>query len=542
MGNDGRRRLAAAAAFLMAATAASRVLGLVREMAMVYFLGLGAGMGAFTVAFKVPSLVRTLLADTALSAAFIPVFSELLEKERRREAWRLASTVTLLATVALGAVSALGMLFAEQIIAVVAPGYRDPETIQLAVDLTRIMFPTVAVLGVAGIFMGILNSHERFGLPALAPIAWNLAIIGAVAFFARDHGFYALAWGVLVGTVVELLIQLPAVLRLGRRLFLGLDLRHPGVRQVGLLLGPVVLSLGIVNFNALINTIIASYISEPAPAYIDKAFRLFQLPQGMFAVAIGTVLFPMLSRLAAAGRMPEFRQSVSLGIRQIVFVTLPFTGFFLVLGEPTSRLVYGLSDRVQQSDIDQVAWALAFFSLGLVFVSANTMLNRAFYGIQKAWLPLVVGVFNLILNAALSLLLYRPLGVGGITLATSLVSTFNFFALLVLLRREVGDLQGRRLLGSGLRSVASLIPLIGVSYGLWRLLEDALGVPLAGGGWAAAPRLLVSLSVAYLGGGAAYLAAAWLMRMDEVRQVREVVRRRRDPREAGDEIRRASDD
>lgn len=534
MGNEGRRRLAAAAAFLMAATAASRVLGLVREMAMVYYLGLGPGMGAFTVAFKVPSLVRTLLADTALSAAFIPVFSELLEKERRREAWQLAATVTLLATVGLGVVSALGMLFAEEIIAVVAPGYRDPDTIRLAVDLTRIMFPSVAVLGLAGIFMGILNSHERFGLPALAPIIWNLTIIGAVTFFAREQGFYALAWGVLAGTVVELLVQLPAVLRLGGRLFLSLDLRHPGVRQVGLLLGPVVLSLGVVNFNALINTIIASYISEPAPAYIDKAFRLFQLPQGMFAVAIGTVLFPMLSRLAAADRMTEFRESVSLGIRQIVFVTLPFTGFFLVLGEPTSRLVYGLSDRVQQSDIDQVAWALAFYSLGLVFVSANTMLNRAFYGIQKAWLPLVVGVVNLALNATLSLLLYRPLGVGGITLATSLVSTFNFFALLALLRREVGDLQGRRLLVSGLRSLAALLPLVVTAYAAWWLLDEMLGRSVGA--------QLLSLGAGYLVGGGAYLFTAWVFRMDEVRQVRHVLRRRRDAREAGDEIRRTPDD
>jgi putative peptidoglycan lipid II flippase len=542
MGNDGRRRLAAAAAFLMAATAASRVLGLFREIAMVYYLGLGPGMGAFTVAFKVPSLVRTLVADTALSAAFIPVFSELLQKERRREAWQLAATVSLLATVGLGAISLLGMLFAEQIIALVAPGYRDPATIRLAVELTRIMFPTVVVLGLAGILMGVLNSYERFGLPALAPISWNLVIIGSVAFFAREHGFYALAWGVLAGTVVELLIQLPAVLRLGGRLAASLDLRHPGVRQVGLLLGPVVLSLGIVNFNALINTIIASYISEPAPAYIDKAFRLFQLPQGMFAVAIGTVLFPMLSRLAAAGRMVEFRESVSLGIRQIVFVTLPFTGFFLVLGEPTSRLIYGLSERVQPSDIEQVAWALAFFSLGLVFVSANTMLNRAFYGIQKAWLPLVVGVFNLVLNATLALLLYRPLGVGGITLATSLVSSFNFFALLALLRREVGDLQGRRLLVSGMRSLAALVPLVVSSFAVWRLLEGLLDVPATGAGWRAAPPLLLSLSVAYLVGDGAYLVAAWLLRMDELRQVLDVVRRRRDPREAGDEILRAPPD
>jgi putative peptidoglycan lipid II flippase len=530
MGNEGRRRLAAAAAFLMAATAASRVLGLFREVVMVYYLGMGAGMGAFTVAFKIPSLVRTLMADTALSAAFIPVFSELLEKERRREAWQVAATITLLATLVLSLVSLVGMLFSRQILALF--GFTDPATVELAVDMTRIMFPTVPILGVAGILMGVLNSHDRFGLPALAPIVWNLVIIGAVAFFARSHGFYALAWGVTVGTVVELLIQLPTVVRLAGRRGLSLNLRHPGVRRVGLLLGPVMLSLGIINFNVFINTLIASYISAPAPAYIDKAFRLFQLPQGMFAVAIGTVLFPTLSRLAAGRRLAEFRESVSLGVQQIIFVTLPFTAFFLVIGLPTVRLVYQHGE-VRPAEAEQVAYALAFFSLGMAFVSANTLLNRAFYGIQKPRLPLIVGGVNLLLNLALSLLLYRPLGVGGITLSTSLVSTFNFFALFFLLRREVGLLGGRRLLRSGLRSLAALLPLSVAAYVVWWGLDGLVGESLAG--------QLLSVGAAYSAGFAAYALAAWLLRMEEVRQVADLVRRRRRGEEPPEEGMRPGD-
>jgi putative peptidoglycan lipid II flippase len=529
----------------MAATAASRVLGLVREQVMLAVLGLNAGMGAFTVAFKVPSLVRTLLADTALSAAFIPVFSELLEKGRRAEAWMVARTIILLATLVLGSLSLLGMAFAPQVISLVAPGFKDPATIALAVDLTRIMFLSVVVLGVAGVFMGILNTLDQFTLPALAPIVWNVVIIGSLAFYwlrygapgatgedqvdswvavmraaAVDYrGFYALAWGVMLGTVAELAIQVPAVWRRMEGPALSVALRHPAVRQIGRLLFPVVLSLGIVNFNALIDTIVASYIpGETAPAVIDKAFRLFQLPQGMFAVAIGTVLFPTLSRLGATGRITEFRSTLSAGTRQIFFVTLPFTAFFLVLGVPTVRLVFQ-HGNVTSADTRAMAWALAGFSVGMAFISANTLLNRAFYSIQKPWLPLSVGVVNLALNAALDLLLYRPLGVGGITLATSVVSTFNFLALSFLLRRQIEGIDGRRVATSVLRSAVAMVFLAVAAYSAWWLLDNWLGRSV--------PAQLVSVGVGYAAGLAGYVLGARLLRMSELQEVIDAARRRR---------------
>ncbi len=518
MSNDRKRRLATAAAFLTAATAASRVLGLIREMVMVSFLGLGAGMGAFTVAFKVPSLVRTLLADTALSAAFIPVFSELLEKGHRRRAWQMAAAVTLISFVVLGVISLLGIVFAPQVIRLAAPGYRDQETIALAVHLTRIMFPTVVVFGMGGILMGILNTYDHFALPALAPILWNLIIIAGVVLFSGHFGFGALAWAVLIGAVIEVAIQIPAVLQRREARLSRPALRDPAVRQVGVLLGPVVLSLGIINFNALIDTIVASYISDPAPAYIDKAFRLFQLPQGMFAVAIGTVLFPTLSRLAATRRFAEFREALGLGLRQIFFVTLPFTAFFLLLAGPTTRLIYGNGDVVKAEEVAQVAWALTFFSIGMAFVSGNTLLTRAFYGIQKSWLPLTVGAVNLVLNLGLDLLLYRPLGVGGITLSTSLVSLFNFLALFVLLRRDLGRLGGREFLQSTLRSLLATLPLAAGSLLSWYVLDRWLGRSV--------PAQLVSLGTAYLVGAALYVAAARLLRIPELDDLLDVVRRR----------------
>ena len=555
MDTGARRSLAMAAAFLVVATAGSRVLGLVREIIMVSYLGLGAEMGAFTVANKVPSLIRTLLADTALSAAFIPVFSSLLEKERRRDAWQVAFTVSVLATGVLGVITVLGMVFAPAVVKVVAPGFDDPDIISLTVHLMRVMFPTVVILGIAGIFMGILNSYNHFTMPALAPIVWNLVIIGVVIAFAGGYGFEALAWGVLIGTVVELLLQVPSVWKrrwkrgapaeiavaagaavealsvtaaaAERRSPWRLALRSPEVRRVGVLLGPVILSLGIINFNSFIGTLIATLISDPAPGIIERAFRLFQLPQGVFAIAIGTVLFPALSRHAAAKRMAEFREDLSMGLRQIFFVTLPFAAFFAVLAVPTVRLIYE-HGKVTSSDTELVASALLFFSVGMAFVSVNTLLNRAFYSIQKAWLPLVMGGVNLAVNAALMLLLYKPMGIGGITLSISLVSLINFFGLMVLLSARIGGVDTRRVAWSAFRSIAALVPLAGVAYGAWWGLDAVVGRRL----WAQ----IVSVGVAYLAGGAAYCLAAWAMRMPELRDVVNVIRRRREPRSTDEVI------
>lgn len=539
MGNNSghKRHLAVAAAFLVAATAGSRVLGLVREIAQVYYLGLGPQMGAFTAAQKLPNLIRALLADTALSAAFIPVFAGLLEKGKRREAWQAAYTISVLVFAVLGVVTALGIIFAPQVVKLVVPGYKDPQTIALTVTLTRIMFPQVIALGLAGIAMGILNAYDHFSLPAVSPIVWNLIIIFGLVVFSyltgyttvdggiKNSGFEILAWATFFGTVVQLLIQLPAVWRRrwrdsGERLLL--NFRDPALREMAAILGPVMISLGIINFNALVDTQFASFLSESAPAFIDKAFRLFQLPQGVFAIAIGTVLFPALSRHATSGRFKEFREDLSLGMRQIFFLTLPFVALFIVLALPTVRLIYQHGGEVDSSQIASVATALRFFSVGMAFVSVNTLLNRAFYSIRKSWLPLMVGVMNLALNALLDWALYKPLGVGGITLSTSLVSIFNFFGLLVLLSPRVGGVDTRRVVWSAVRSIAALIPLAAVAYGIWWGVDSLLGRAL----WAQ----ILSVGLGYVVGGAVYCLAAWAMRIPEIRDFVGLIRRRREPR------------
>ena len=541
MNNATKRTLAAATAFLIVATAASRVLGLIREIVQVYYLGLGDQMGAFTAAQKLPNLIRALLADTALSAAFIPVFSGLLEKGKRREAWQAAYTISVMVAVVLGFVTVLGIIFAPQVVKLVVPGFKNADQIALTVSLTRIMFPQLIALGLAGIAMGILNSYNHFSIPAIAPIVWNVIIIVSLIVFSfltgyktsqgmiKNSGFEILAWATFLGTVVQLLIQVPAVWKrrwreAGERI--RLNFRDPALRQMALILGPVMISLGIINFNALVDTQFASYLSNSAPAFIDKAFRLFQLPQGVFAIAIGTVLFPALSRHAAGNRLKEFKDDLSLGIRQIFYLTLPFAAFFVVLAVPTVRLIYQHGSEVDSQQIASVASALTFFSVGMAFVSVNTLLNRAFYSIRKSWLPLVTGVVNLALNALLDWAFYRRLGVGGITLSTSLVSLFNFFGLMVLLRMNIGSVDELRVLRSFARAVAALIPLAGVAYGTWWGLDALLG--------RSNQAQIVSVGVAYILGGGAYFLAGRLMRMEEAHDIIGVILRRRTRGAAGD--------
>jgi putative peptidoglycan lipid II flippase len=234
-----------------------------------------------------------------------------------------------------------------------------------------------------------------------------------------------------------------------------------------------------------------------------------------------------MSRHAAARRMAEFREDLSTGLRQIFFVTLPFAAFFAVLAVPTVRLIYQ-HGKVTPSDTELVASALLFFSVGMAFVSVNTLLNRAFYSIQKAWLPLVMGGVNLAVNAALMLVLYKPMGVGGITLSISLVSLINFFGLMVLLGPRIGGVDARRVALSAARSIVALIPLAAVSYGAWWGLDALLGRRL----WAQ----MISVGVAYATGGAAYCLAAWAMRMPELREMVNVIRRRREPRSTDEVI------
>ena len=503
-----RRRLAWSTAMFSLATGLSRILGLIREMVAAYYFGASGKINAFTVAFQIPNLLRSLVADAAISSAFVPVFSELLVKGKRERAWRVASSVFWLMLLGLGALTAFGIVFAPLI---VAP-FQNPNT-ALAVSLTRILFPIVLLLGLSGVIVGILNSYDEFTVPAITPVFWNLAIIlGLVLGVPNAHTMngklYVYAFSILIGTVIQVLIPLPWLRGLDGRLHVIIDWRDPMVRRVFALMIPVTLGLGLINFNAVIDTLFASRLIDPelAPTAIDKAFRVYMLPQGIFSVAIATVLFPTMSRLAVRADWDGFRFTVSAGLRQMAFLLIPASVAVAVLAKPIVRLLYQRGAFTHDQTV-VVAGALAAFALGLAFNGAMLMLNRAFFSLQENWIPTVVALGNLALNAVLDLAFYR-LGVWGIPLSTSVVNIAGTAVLFWSLRERLGGLSAIPILKTVGRVLVASAVLGAVAYGVWRALEAVVGQRFV--------EQLVALFVALFAGGAAYLFSARLLGIREI--------------------------
>src|SRR3954468_5234398 len=416
------RRLARSTAIFSLATGLSRILGLVREVVAAYYFGAAGKINAFTVAFQVPNLVRALVADAALSSAFVPVFTELQERGERQRAWRVASSLFWLMLLFLTGLTAIFIVAAPWIIGLFGDPGGDKE---LAVGLSRVLFPIVALLGVSGIVVGILNSYEHFTVPALSPVFWNLAIIAGLAIGVPHEStssgkLYVYAAAILVATFIQVFLPMPWLRGRDGRLQLVLDWRDPAVARVFKLMVPVTLGLGLINVNAVIDTFFASRLIDAnlAPTAIQKAFLVYMLPQGMFSVAIATVLFPSLSRFAARADMEGFRRTVGNGVRQIAFLLIPTAVVSALLAEPIIRLLFQRGQWTpDQTPV--VADALAAFSAGLVFNGAMLMLNRAFFSLRQNWLPTKIALATLFLNALLDLALYR-VGVWGIPLSTAI--------------------------------------------------------------------------------------------------------------------------
>jgi putative peptidoglycan lipid II flippase len=514
------RRLARSTLIFSVATGVSRVLGLVREMVAAYYFGISGAINAFTVAFQIPNLVRALLADAALSGAFVPVFSDLLEKGERTRAWRVASTIFWLVLLVLGALTALFILIAPLLIR----PFGVPEgDFDLAVGLSRVLFPIVVLLGLSGVIVGILNTYDHFTVPALTPIAWNLAIIlglwlGVPRVSGEDAQLYVYAGAILIGTLIQLLLPVPWLRGLDGRLRMVIDWRDPAVRRFFKLMLPVTLTLGLINMNAVIDTLFASRLLDPelAPAAINAAFRLYMLPQGMFSVAVATVLFPALARYAAQGDLGAFRATVGTGLRQIAFLLIPASIVSAALAEPIVRLVYERGEFTA-SDVTVVAACLAAFSLGLVFNGWMLMLSRGFYGLQSNWVPTAIGVGTLGLNAVLDVALYR-VGIWGIPLATSLVNIVGVAFLVVFLRRRVGGVGLARIMDAVVRVTIASVVLGVAAFGIWYGLDAALGRSTAA--------QVVSLGAALTVGAVVYLVACRVLRVREIDVLRQAISRR----------------
>jgi putative peptidoglycan lipid II flippase len=498
------------------------VLGLVREVVAASYFGVTGAMSAFTIAFQVPNLVRALFADAALQGAFVPVFTELLEKGERKEAFRVASSLFFLIMLVLGALTVLFVLLAEPIMSLFAPGFDDqPELRDLTVSLSRLMFPIVMLLALSGVVVGMLNSFGHFSVPAIAPVFWNLVIIGClvalVPVLPDEDEIYAYAIGVLAGTIVQFALPLPWLRGRGGRFTLTLDWRDERVRRVLKLMLPVTLALGMVNLSLLINSLFGTLVSDQAPAAIDKAFRIYQLPQGLFSISIATILFPTLSRFAARGATADLRGAMANGVRLVFLLLIPSAVLMAVLAEPITRLIYERGVFGTEAT-DLVSEAMVWWAISLPFQGVSLIFSRTFFSIQRPWQTIAPMFVNMSLNAVIAAALYGPMGIGGIVLGT-VVGTIVMCAMQGwLLRGDLGGIEGARTAAAVAQMTLAAAALAGVAYGAWYGLDELLGRALGA--------QIVSVGAAIAAGFAVYGIVVWVMQIPEARQFRTLLTRR----------------
>jgi len=469
-GAADKAQIARAAGLVMALFVISRALGLFREMVISHQFGTSGDLDAYLAAFRLPDILFQLVAGGALASAFIPTFAGYLAHNDKKGAWRLSSAIINLVLILTTGLAILAVLLAPWLISsIIAPGF-DPARQALAVSLMRIMLITPVIFGVSGVVMGILNAQQHFLLPALAPIVYNLGIIfGAIA-LAPTMGVKGLALGVVAGALGHLLIQVQGLIRCRMQYTLTLGLHTRGVREVGRLMLPRVLGLAAVQVNFLVTTILASGLRVGSLSAINFAWLLMLLPHGVFAQAVATAAFPTFSAQAAKGRRDAMESTLSATLRAVLYLALPAAVGLIVL---RVQLVQLLFQRGAFTDVSthMVAWALAFFALGLPAHSAVEIVVRAFYAMHDTKTPVIVGIGAMGLNIVLSLILisvFEALGwlpLGGLALSNSLATTMEMVILLVIVRCRLGGLGGRRFAESVARSGLSAV-VMGVVVGL----------------------------------------------------------------------------
>jgi putative peptidoglycan lipid II flippase len=519
-GSQPRRRLAISTAIFSVATAASRVAGLVREIVAASFFGTSPAGSAFTIAYQIPNLVANLFAQAALSAAFVPVFTELLQQGRKRDAFKLASTLFWLILIGLGAITVV-LILAAGLIMPLFTGHFNASTTALTAGLARVLFPVVLVLGLTGLLVGILQSFDEFSIPAIAPAVWNLVILvllvvlRPVFYTKSDLGIYAYAVAWLVATVVQLLMVAYALRRIDFRLQFTIDWHDPRVRQVFVLMLPVTIGLGIVNLDQLINSTFGSLVSSAAPRAIDNAFRIYMLPQGIFSVAVATVLFPTLSRIANRRDAGGMRRAVGVGMRQINLLLIPSAALLMVLTTPIVRLVYQRGEFTSLST-HYVSVALFWFAVSLPFAGINLLLTRSFFAVKRPWIPTSLAAMNLVVDVIVSIVLYKPLGIAGLVIGTALANAVMTWLQLDRLRLGLGGrLEGRQTLMITLRILAAAVVMAAVARGIWVVTNGIVGTSLLG--------QLISVGLALGVSVALYARVVLLMQIPEARQIEELV-------------------
>ncbi|MFV1956610.1 MAG: murein biosynthesis integral membrane protein MurJ, partial [bacterium] len=433
-----RGRIVRAAGVVGSATFLSRLLGLVRDAVLAFLYGATPAADAFFVAFRIPNLMRQLLGEGALAAAFVPIYTDIRDREGQDEANRFSAGIFSLLSSTLLVLTLLGIIFAPQVVRIIAYGFEPGGDIySLTVQLVRWMFPYMLLVCVAALMMGVLNAHMHFLTPALAPALLNISII----FFALavsqnlEKPILGIAWGVLVGGLLQILVQWPPLLRRGIVPWPRLKMFTPGVRRLGIMMGPAVLGVAVYQVNILIDTLIASFLPGGSITYLWYGNRMMQFPLGVFGIALATAALPTLSQQVSEGREGDFSRTVSFAIGMTAFIGLPASMGLIALREPIMVTLFARG-AFGPADVAGAAAALQFYAIGLIFFIGIKILGRAFYAMENTVVPFLAAGCALIVNVVFNLILMGPMKHAGLAFATSIASLVNFAVLAVIFTRK----------------------------------------------------------------------------------------------------------
>jgi putative peptidoglycan lipid II flippase len=497
---------------------ASRITGLLREKVMAHYFGASFEYDAFQLGFRIPNLTRDLFAEGALSSAFVPTFTEYLSQRSKEEAARLANLVATAIIIVVGAVCVGGIALAPQMVRIMAPGFADvPGKFELAVTMTRIMFPFLLVVALAAQAMGILNACNRFGVPALSSTFFNLGCVcfgiilgiwlGPTLGISRIVG---MAIGVVLGGLLQLSYQIPSLRELGFHFRPAINWSDPGLVRILRLMVPAILGNAAVQINVAVNSNIASTISDPHTGlngpmgWLSYSFRFMQLPLGLFGVAMASASLPSISRSAAAGNMNEFRNTLSNALGTVFMLTLPSSLGLVVLGEPIIGAIYQ-GGAFGLYDTQRTALALSYYAIGLAGYAALKVLVPAFYALGDARTPMFVSLISIAINYATATFMvhHTSMGHAGLAMSTSAVALVGFLIQFLLLRSRIGGIEGTALVGKIGKIVIASIPMGAVAWLVSHGMRSQLGV----GHWARLADISLSIPLA---GITYYMACKWL--------------------------------
>jgi len=504
------KKITRAASIVGGGTFVSRVLGYIRDAVIASYFGAGTNADIFFIAYRIPNFFRRLVGEGALTVSFIPVFTEELMLGSKERAKRLAATSFTLFSIILAVLTIAGILFSAQIVELTAPGFANIQNkLPITVSLTKWMFPFLFFICLVALGMGVLNSLKHFTAPALSPALFNLSMIGSTIFLIPffKQPVYALAFGVVFGGILQFLYQLPYLKQYDMFPRFDFHFNDPAIKKIVFLMLPAILGAAVYQINILITSRFASHLREGSVSYLYYADRIFELPIGVFVIAVATAVLPSMSEYAVKQDWSGFKESLSFGIRLVTFITIPATVGLITLGMPIVSMLFQRGEFTQEATKGTV-YALYFFSLSLAAFGGVRILVSAFYSLKDTFTPVKVGIAAVIANIIFCFILIGPLQHGGLALATSLSSIVNLLLLFLILRKKLGGIGGRKIFTSAIKVAIASTPMGIAVYGLSLLVDwSSAGVTIA---------KVSVLSLSILAGIAVYVLFAHILKSPEL--------------------------